>query len=66
MLFFVAQVNNTVCQIEDLRNIEKQLSDSDQTCQGYSLTEKAVQFRPQIMQEEKEGNFCSCPEDTWG
>ena len=43
MLFFVAQVKNTVCQIEDLRSIEKQLSDSDQTCQAYSLTEKAVQ-----------------------
>ena len=50
MLFFVTQVNNTVCQIEDLRNIKKQLSDSDQTSQAYSLTEKAVQFRKSIEQ----------------
>ena len=64
MLFFVAQVNNTVCQIEDLRNIEKQLSDSDQTCQAYSLTEKAVQFRkkyPTGFQDGKlTGSLRSC------
>ena len=64
MLFFVAQVNNTVCQIEDLRNIEKQLSDSVKRVKLTSLTEKAVQFRkkyPTGFQDGKlTGSLRSC------